>query len=220
MSFLTEYYAPFVQLSQSPENRKLLMKFGITKNSKLEKIYMTDAKTNTDDLILFRNAIPSNEDSVWIGYKKGDEFEVWRPKESGGRDLKHLYKSDHAYKVTLERKEILKKQYRAEHPERKEPITITTNLKYKLYSNKIITLMGKAFDILIDGILDNFDKKIILPIKEKKLKDTNFDIYIDKHNLINSLILLRNDLDKNKDKINSEKIEKEIKKISEKMENI
>jgi len=184
MSFLLEYYPPFVQLINTEEYKKELMKFGLSKKSKLTKISMDDAKRNTDDLILFRNHFPTwgspeaeakftvpvkfgkktvmEQKGVWIGWKKGSQFKVLKKSEAGGHDLKNLYDSDLAYKVDIDPKEILKKRFKEENPDYNKPIDgmKTVMSKGKLaqikWKNKYIELANKLIEADNKKIINKF----------------------------------------------------------------
>lgn len=189
MSFLLEYYPPFVQLINTEEYKKELMKFGINKNSKLIKISMDDAEKNDNDLILFRNHFPEwgspeaeakftvpvkfgkktvmEQKGVWIGWKKGSQFKVLKKNEAGGHDLKNLYDSDLAYKVTIDPKEILKKKFKEENPDYNIPVGDGKSVmsKGKLaqvkWKNKFIELADELIGISDKHIIKNLNNTIL-----------------------------------------------------------
>ena len=221
MSFLLEYYPPFLQLVSKPELKKELMQFGISKKSVPVKIPMAEAKKNTTDLILFRNTFPNitttqmvkfgkktiEEDrGVWCGWKKGNEFKVIKPKETGGRELENLYNCDFAYKIPIERKEELRRNFKQEHPDYKERNTeVIGNKKLldKVKSNRekseaerlkiekrikfkdINKYIKKLLDLQMDLWAKNYDKWI--ESVKSNTNDANLNIYAINYDIKNAL---------------------------------
>jgi hypothetical protein len=153
---------------KSPVNIKELTSLGITKKSNLEKISKVEAR-KSNFLVLYRNALPINDDSVWLGYTIGDKVWVYRPSELGlpkiekeniitpkiikKRKKALIDKSDFAYKVNIERITELKLKYKKEHPKKEQP----ENTKvFDYYSKKvkdiIIILLNKIEQILKNDV--------------------------------------------------------------------
>lgn len=263
IDYLEEKYAPIATLLQDEGNRQKLMKLGVSKNSKLVKLPMNQAIDNDEDLILFANIFPSGEEklgkmkliaglkktkarerlakktdvpSTWIGYKKGNDYEVWRPIEAGivkglksCNKLDCLYDSDFAYKVVNPRKEELLRKFREETPGRKEWLTtgregeMSINLMYKMYRNKLIKLLDKSLDYVNKKTINAFEENYIKHINNKEIKNTDFENWsekpIDSFNIISSIISTLNDISKNKEKLDKKKLDSLINKIEKEIKN-
>lgn len=193
MSFLLEYYPPYMQLINTPEYKQELMKFGINKKSKLIKISIADARNNKSDLILFRNVFPEvlktvpvkfgkktveEERGIWIGWKKGDNFKVFKKKEAGGTKLNNLYNADFAYKVTIDRKEVLKKEFKDNNPnynEKEEQTNKQKDEKFRIIkANKLIK---ELLDLNSKNVIKKFEEFEEEIIKNSDYTYTGFNEY-------------------------------------------
>ena len=219
-SFLLEYYPPFLQLISSENNKKRLMSFGLGKESKLIKISKTEAKDNKEDLLLFRNTFPQviktvtvklkgkaqEEDrGVWIGWKKGNEFEVIKPNEAGGKELTHLLNADFVYavKTPSSKKGELKKQYKAEHPSSEEDAKPSTKMGFKLYWSKFNSQLKNVLDLYPRVVIKQYEEQFETPFLKNEgwqsvFSTPDYEVKSMINNIQSYKAYLQDDEDKNK----------------------
>lgn len=203
MTFLTEWYPEFIKSKKDKEgkpldvlgfgNRTSLMSLGITKNSTITQIPMEEAK-KSKELILFRNAKPSNPVKVWIGYTYGDKFTIYRPSEIGAKDSigvngdkspenrAKLYNADQAFRVYIEPKSKAKVEFKKENPEYWNPANNNGTI-YQHYQKK--------YKESIKKLVDEIEKKALKEISA--WEDKSELTYIELNTDIKSINKMLND---------------------------